>query len=63
MSPLVANKISRLNELKREVQESMEGLRSTDKIKLDFLNTQIAAVEKQIGYLPLAERQLISIQQ
>ena len=62
MNPLVTNKINRLNELKREVLESMEGLRSTDQIKVDFLNKQIAAVEKQIGYLPLAERQLISIQ-
>ena len=61
-NPLMTNKINRLTELKREVVESIDGLRSTDKIKLDFLNTQIIAVEKQIGYLPLAERQLISIQ-
>ena len=62
MNPIVSGKMSRLNELKREVLESMDGLKSTDKIKLNFLNSQISAVEKQIGYLPLAERQLISIQ-
>lgn len=61
-NPLVTNRMNRLTELKRDVLESVEGLRSTDKIKLDFINKQIAEVEKQIGYLPLAQRQFISIQ-
>lgn len=61
MNPLVVSKLNRLNELKREILESVEGLRSTDKIKMSFLETQINAAERQIGYLPLAERQLVSI--
>lgn len=62
VNPLVTNRMNRLTELKRDVLESVEGLRSTDKIKLDFINNQIREVDKQIGYLPLAQRQLISIQ-
>ncbi|MBY0433340.1 MAG: polysaccharide biosynthesis tyrosine autokinase, partial [Cyclobacteriaceae bacterium] len=45
-NPLITNKINRL----------------TDKIKSDFLNRQINDAEKQMGYLPLAQRQYISIQ-
>ncbi|MCA6420675.1 MAG: polysaccharide biosynthesis tyrosine autokinase [Cytophagales bacterium] len=62
INPLVTSRMNRLTELKRDVLESVESLRSTDKIKLDFINKQIAEVEKQIGYLPLAQRQYISIQ-
>ncbi len=61
-NPLLTSRMNRLAELKREVLESMASLKSTDKIKLDFLNAQISSVEKQISYLPSAERQLISIQ-
>jgi capsular exopolysaccharide synthesis family protein len=61
-NPLVNNRIARLNELKREVVESIQALRATDKIKLDFLDKQIATVERQVGFLPVAERQLVSIQ-
>ncbi|HQQ83507.1 MAG TPA: polysaccharide biosynthesis tyrosine autokinase, partial [Cyclobacteriaceae bacterium] len=61
-NPLYENRVNRLNELKREVLESVNSLRTTDKIKLDFLDKQILNAEKQLGYLPVAERQLISIQ-
>ena len=62
VNPLVTNRLNRLQELKREVLESVESLKSTDKIKLDFLNKQISDAERQIGYLPLAQRQYITIQ-
>jgi capsular exopolysaccharide synthesis family protein len=61
-NPLVTNRLQRLNELKRDVLEAIDGLQSTDKIKNDFLNKQISDAEKQIGYLPLAQRQYLSIQ-
>jgi capsular exopolysaccharide synthesis family protein len=61
-NPLMSSRIARLNELKKELNESVGNLRSTDQIKLEFLNKQTTDVEKQIGYLPLAQRQLISIQ-
>lgn len=60
-NPLVTNRLNRLNELKREILESVQGLKSTDKIKLGFLNERLADFEKQIGYFPLATRQLVSI--
>lgn len=61
-NPLITSRVNRLTELKRDVVESIESLRSTDQIKLDFLNKQIREVEKQIGNLPWAQRQYISIQ-
>lgn len=60
-NPLVSSKIDRLKEIKREIAISVDGLRSTDDIKNKYLNAQIAAAEKFLGYLPQAERQLISI--
>ncbi len=61
-NPLVAEKLNRINEIKQNVQESIKTLRSTDKIKMDFLNKQIKEIEKQSALLPASERQLISVQ-
>jgi capsular exopolysaccharide synthesis family protein len=44
------------------VVESVSTLRSTDKIKSDFLKGQIANIEKQLGSLPASERALVNIQ-
>lgn len=60
-NPLITNKLNRLEGLKNEILESIQSLRATDKIKLGFLNRQIDLIEKQISYLPLAERELVSI--
>lgn len=62
VNPIVTSKMARLNELRQDVLESLRGLRSTDKIKMDFLNKQISDAERQLGLLPLAQRQYISIQ-
>lgn len=61
-NPLVAEKVARINEIKANVLESVKTLKSTDKIKLDFLTKQINVVEKQAALLPASERQLIGIQ-
>lgn len=61
-NPLVTEKINRINEIKENVLESIKTLRSTDKIKMDFLNKQIKEIEKQSALLPASERQLISVQ-
>jgi len=60
-NPLVTSKINRLDGLKREVLEAVESLRASDRIKLGYLNNQIDLIEKQITYLPIAERELVSI--
>jgi capsular exopolysaccharide synthesis family protein len=62
VNPLVLSKSNRLAELKNEVVTAVESLRSTDEIKSKFLKKQIELAEKQIGYLPLAQRQFIAIQ-
>jgi capsular exopolysaccharide synthesis family protein len=62
MNPLVSSRQEKIKELKREILESIKGLHATGKIQTDYLDKQIRDIEKQIGNLPLAERQLISIQ-
>lgn len=61
-NPLIANKINRITEIKRDVKEALNALRSTDKIKMDFLVKQLNVTEKQMSVLPAAERRLISVQ-
>jgi len=61
-NPLVTAKIERINEIRENVMESVSTLKSTDKIKMDFLNKQIREIESQSALLPASERQLIAIQ-
>lgn len=61
-NPLVKEKLGRINEIKANVFESLKTLKSTDGIKMDFLNKQIREIEKQSDLLPASERQLISVQ-
>jgi capsular exopolysaccharide synthesis family protein len=61
-NPLITAKVDQINEIKRDVFEAIRTLKSTDKIKMDFLNKQIKEIENQMTQLPASERQLISIQ-
>ncbi|MBL7849473.1 MAG: polysaccharide biosynthesis tyrosine autokinase [Cyclobacteriaceae bacterium] len=61
-NPLVAAKVDRINAIKRDIVEAVRTLKSTDKIKLDFLNKEIREIERQSAMLPASERQLIAIQ-
>jgi len=61
-NPLVTSKMEQIRELKRDVKEALNTLRSTDKIKGDFLNKQFQTIEKQLSLLPASERQLIAVQ-
>lgn len=61
-NPLVKEKLGRINEIKSNVFESLKTLKSTDGIKMDFLNKQIREIEKQSDLLPASERQLIAVQ-
>jgi capsular exopolysaccharide synthesis family protein len=60
-NPLVQTKTERINEIKGEVVEAIKTLRSTDKIKADFISKQTAELEKQLSLIPESERQLISV--
>lgn len=61
-NPMVQTKMERIASMKRDVQEAVRTLQSTDKIKMNFLRKQLEDTEKQIGLLPASERQLISVQ-
>lgn len=61
-NPLVAGQIERIGEIKKDVEEAVKTLRSTDKIKMDFLKKQLSQTEQQLGSLPASERQLVAVQ-
>jgi capsular exopolysaccharide synthesis family protein len=60
-NPLFKSKLDRLNQLKRELRVAVSNLKSTDNLKVSFIKGQIEKAEKQMGYIPLAQRQFISI--
>lgn len=60
-NPLVTAKLNRLSEIKRELITAVQGISSTEKIRVKYLESQIASAERFLSYLPLAERQLVSI--
>jgi capsular exopolysaccharide synthesis family protein len=61
-NPLITNKLERIQSIKKDVDEAVRTLRSTDKIKMDFINSQLKEAEKLLSNLPASERQLISVQ-
>lgn len=61
-NPLVTAKMEQIRELKIDVLEALRTLRTTDKIKSDFLTKQSQTIEEQISLLPASERQLIGVQ-
>lgn len=61
-NPIAISRIERINNIKNDITEAVNTLRSTDKIKMDFLKKQLADVQKQLNILPASERQLIAVQ-
>jgi len=60
-NPMVKGALDRLEGLKTEMIETVSTLRATDKIKSDFLESQLAKLERQINLLPLEQRRLVSL--
>ena len=60
-NPLSQNLLNRLNDTKRNIAQSISTLKSTDNIRMDEIDRQIDAIERQLRFLPRAERQLITI--
>ncbi|MBT1704888.1 GumC family protein [Chryseosolibacter indicus] len=59
----LANELKRkIDEIRKDIVESVKNQQSTDNIRRDYLNKQINDIERQLSYLPVAERQRISIQ-
>lgn len=61
-NPIVANKIDRIQQMKNDVEEAVKTLRTTDKIKMDFIQDQLNQTESMLSSLPASERQLIAVQ-
>lgn len=61
-NPIAISRMERVNNIKNDITEAVNTLRSTDKIKMDFLKKQLADVQKQLNILPASERQLIAVQ-
>lgn len=61
-NPLANDSRRRIDEIKKDIVEAVANLRSTDKIKQDYLTRQINTVERQLSSLPVAQRRLVSIQ-
>lgn len=61
-NPVVNETKRRIDEIRRDIVESLKNQQSTEKIRQDYLNGQAKDIESQLSYLPVAERQLVSIQ-
>lgn len=61
-NPLVMDAKKRIEQLKSDVLASVKNIRSSDNIKLSFLEKQITSIENELSKLPSAQRTLISIQ-
>lgn len=60
-NPLVTERKQRLGEIRNNIIESVKNQQNTDKFRTDQINKQIREMEKQLDYLPAAERQFVSI--
>lgn len=61
-NPLVGEVKRKIDQIRRDVIESVRNQQSTDKIRQNYVDRQIKDIERQLNGLPLAERQLVSIQ-
>jgi capsular exopolysaccharide synthesis family protein len=62
INPLMTKNIERIDEIRKDVQESLNTLKSTDQIRMDFINKQVRDIERQLDLLPASERRLVAVQ-
>lgn len=62
INPLIQEKMDRIGDMRKDVEEAIRSLQATDKIKMEFIERQLRAAETQLGSLPVSERQLIAVQ-
>lgn len=60
-NPLLSSKLKELEEVRANILESVENQKSTENIRLEYLSNSIKDIEKQLNYLPIAERRLVNI--
>lgn len=61
-NPLYGEAVKLLEKVRRDIQEAVQSLQATDRIKEDFLKNQLTLLEGELGRLPASERQMVSIQ-
>src|SRR5690606_23969020 len=61
-NPILMRHKERIEAIKRDILESIIQQQATDRIQEDFYTKQIADLERQLSYLPVAERRFVSIQ-
>lgn len=61
-NPILRDRVNMLREMRKNIDEALRSLIATDKIKDDFINRQLRALEAQLDLLPASERKLIAIQ-
>jgi len=61
-NPMVSESKRLIGEIKQDIIESVRNQKMADQIKQEYLDKQINELNRQLNYLPLAERKLVSIQ-
>lgn len=61
VNPRVKESERMIDDIVNDIIESTETLKATDEIKSKQLNKEIVGIERQLKYLPVAERELIGI--
>lgn len=61
-NPRVTQARRKIEEVKKDILESVKNLEVTDNLQIRYLDTQIKEVEKQLNNIPAAERNYIAIQ-
>lgn len=60
-NPLVVDRRTAIEQLKKDILEGIKSIRQTQQINRKFLTEELNKAEKQIGRLPQSERQMINI--
>ncbi|MEJ7645263.1 MAG: polysaccharide biosynthesis tyrosine autokinase [Chryseolinea sp.] len=61
-NPLLKTTQQRISFLKADIIKAIENNRKTEQISIEFINDQIALVDRQLARLPSKERELVGIQ-
>jgi capsular exopolysaccharide synthesis family protein len=61
-NPLFVDIRRKIDEIRKDIIESVQNQKSTDGIRREYLDQQVGDIQKRLNHLPTAERQLVSIQ-
>lgn len=61
-NPLVTGAARRIEQIKKDIIESVRNLKRTNRMRIDFLSKEVRLLEAELSHLPVAQRNLVSIQ-